>query len=143
MEDSLILLRFNCPDGSCDYIGSGWGDLRLHVRGVHGNLMWYERSSLFRVWSWPKPRLNSDLCIRMKKIFAHEQATYPPNSLPHHLPSIQLRELQDTPKPPDIEAHPMCEFCRECTLGDDELYEHMRQKHEDCFICKRNEVLHQ
>ena len=41
MEDTLILLRFNCPDGSCDYIASGWNDLRLHVRGSHGNLMWY------------------------------------------------------------------------------------------------------
>lgn len=44
MEETLILLRFNCPDGSCDYIANGWSDLRLHVRGVHGNLMWYERS---------------------------------------------------------------------------------------------------
>ena len=42
MEDTLILLRFNCPDGSCDYIAGGWGDLKLHVRGAHGNLMWYE-----------------------------------------------------------------------------------------------------
>ena len=44
MEDTLILLRFNCPDGSCDYIAGGWGDLKLHVRGAHGNLMWYECS---------------------------------------------------------------------------------------------------
>lgn len=42
MEDTLILLRYNCPDGSCDYIAGGWGDLKLHVRGAHGNLMWYE-----------------------------------------------------------------------------------------------------
>lgn len=45
MEESLILLRFNCPDGSCDYIGSGWEDLKLHVRAIHGHLMWYKRSS--------------------------------------------------------------------------------------------------
>ena len=42
MEDTLILLSFNCPGESCDYVASGWGDLKLHVRGVHGNLMWYE-----------------------------------------------------------------------------------------------------
>ena len=42
MEDTLILLRFNCPGESCDYAASGWGDLKLHVRAVHGNLMWYE-----------------------------------------------------------------------------------------------------
>jgi hypothetical protein len=42
MEDTLILLRFNCPGENCNYVASGWGNLKLHVRGVHGNLMWYE-----------------------------------------------------------------------------------------------------
>lgn len=41
MEDTLILLRFNCPDSECAYIGNGWGDLRLHVRATHGKLMWF------------------------------------------------------------------------------------------------------
>ena len=45
MEDTLILLRFNCPDGGCDYIASGWSDLKLHLRGIHGRLMWYERTT--------------------------------------------------------------------------------------------------
>ena len=45
MEDTLILLRFNCPDGGCDYIGSGWSDLKLHLRAVHGRLTWYEGTS--------------------------------------------------------------------------------------------------
>lgn len=40
MEETLILLRFNCPDPDCDYIGNGWGDLKLHVRATHGKLMW-------------------------------------------------------------------------------------------------------
>lgn len=40
MEETLILLRFNCPDPSCDYIGAGWGDLKLHIRGVHDRVMW-------------------------------------------------------------------------------------------------------
>lgn len=41
MEETLILLKFNCPDASCDYIGNGWGDLKLHTRAVHGKLMWF------------------------------------------------------------------------------------------------------
>lgn len=45
MEDTLILLRFNCPDVGCDYIAGGWNDLKTHVRGTHGNLMWYGRLS--------------------------------------------------------------------------------------------------
>ncbi len=26
MEETLMLLRFNCPDPDCDYVGNGWGD---------------------------------------------------------------------------------------------------------------------
>ncbi|EMD38121.1 hypothetical protein CERSUDRAFT_82356 [Gelatoporia subvermispora B] len=121
MEETLILLRFNCPDSNCDYIGNGWSDLKLHTRATHGKLM-------------------CDLCIKVKKVFAHEHALYPPNILPHHLPSM-LRSQSSKPKE-QIEGgvHPLCEFCKECFFGDDELYAHMRERHEDCFICKRNEV---
>jgi hypothetical protein len=41
MEETLLLLRYNCPDSDCDYIGKGWGDLKLHVRATHGKLMWF------------------------------------------------------------------------------------------------------
>jgi E3 ubiquitin-protein ligase ZNF598 len=41
MEETLILLRFNCPDLDCDYIGTGWGDLKLHVRANHGKMLWF------------------------------------------------------------------------------------------------------
>lgn len=40
MEETLVLLRYNCPDQDCDYSGSGWGDLKLHVRSVHGKMLW-------------------------------------------------------------------------------------------------------
>ena len=40
MEETLILLRFNCPDSECDFIGNGWSDLKLHTRATHGKLMW-------------------------------------------------------------------------------------------------------
>ena len=40
MEETLILLRFNCPEPSCDYTGTGWGDLKLHVRAMHGRVIW-------------------------------------------------------------------------------------------------------
>jgi len=41
MEETLILLKFNCPDVNCDYIGNGWADLKLHTRAVHFRLMWF------------------------------------------------------------------------------------------------------
>ncbi|KAG6811707.1 hypothetical protein H0H92_006164 [Tricholoma furcatifolium] len=123
MEETLLLLRFNCPDPDCPYIGNGWGDLKLHVRATHGKLM-------------------CDLCIRSKKVFAHEHALYPPNLLPQHLPSLYHRTHGKTVPKDQIEGgiHPLCEFCRECFFGDDELYSHMRERHEECFVCKRNEI---
>ncbi|KAJ7187604.1 hypothetical protein GGX14DRAFT_611193 [Mycena pura] len=128
MEETLLLLRFNCPDAECTFIGSGWSDIKLHVRAAHGRLM-------------------CDLCIRNKKVFAHEHALYPPNILPLHLPSMlsNARSNKSFGKGKDKDqieggVHPLCEFCRECFFGDDELYAHMREAHEECFICKRQNV---
>ena len=89
----------------------------------------------------PLKTVHSDLCIRFKKIFAHEHALYSLDLLPYHLPSMQRGRHPHVPKH-QIEGgvHPLCEFCRECSFGDDELYAHMREKHEECFICKRNDV---
>ena len=33
MEESLLLLRLNCLNSEYDYMGSGWGDLRLYAFG--------------------------------------------------------------------------------------------------------------
>jgi len=40
MEDTLLLLRFNCPDPDCTFYGTGWSDLKQHVRAVHKKAMW-------------------------------------------------------------------------------------------------------
>lgn len=40
LEETLILLRFNCPDGACEEARSGWGDLKSHVRRDHQKFMW-------------------------------------------------------------------------------------------------------
>ncbi|KIO29150.1 hypothetical protein M407DRAFT_21719 [Tulasnella calospora MUT 4182] len=128
MEDSLLILRFNCPDDSCDVIGNGWADLKWHVKDTH-------------------KRLLCDLCIRNKKIFAHEHTTYTPDQLHIHLPSMR-RTVGAGPrhgkqKDKETGSHPMCEFCRDCYYGDDELFAHMRERHEECFICKKQGILHQ
>lgn len=145
-----MLLRFNCPDPDCDYVGNGWGDLRLHARANHGKLMWLvflsfvllidAREMLITIFVF-LPLFYSELCTRHKKVFAHEHALYPPNWLPSHLPSMYRPPNYKPPKD-QIEGgvHPLCQFCRECFFGDDELYKHMRENHEECFICKRNEV---
>lgn len=40
MEETLILLRFNCPDEECPFIARGWNELKVHVRGTHGKQLW-------------------------------------------------------------------------------------------------------
>lgn len=142
MEETLILLRFNCPDSQCDYTATGWGDLKLHVRGTHGKMMWYVHH-ICKLMNQAQTShvLESDLCIRFKKVFSHEHALYLPNVLPLHLPSMPHRSHKQVTKEP-IEGgiHPLCSFCKECFFSDDELYVHMRERHEECFICKRNEI---
>lgn len=41
MEESLVHLRFNCPDEDCVFVAKGWNDLKMHARATHGKLMWY------------------------------------------------------------------------------------------------------
>lgn len=40
-------------------------------------------------------------------------------------------------------GHPECVFCRTRFYGSDELFEHCRDKHEQCHLCVRNGVQHQ
>lgn len=44
MEDTLLLLRYNCPDADCTFFGNGWQDLKAHVRTAHKKAMWCVRS---------------------------------------------------------------------------------------------------
>ncbi|CAE6424774.1 unnamed protein product [Rhizoctonia solani] len=124
MEDTMILLRFNCPDPDCDVVAQGWSDLKWHAKEKHDSIL-------------------CDLCIRHKKIFAHEHTLYSPVTFGLHMPSVHTRRFSAEEKAkaglPDM-VHPMCQFCRECSFGDDELFAHLREHHEECFVCKREGV---
>ncbi|KAI0265756.1 hypothetical protein BGY98DRAFT_1091879 [Russula aff. rugulosa BPL654] len=120
-ENSLVLLRFNCPDSSCDHMAIGWNDLKLHVRGVHKKFM-------------------CDLCISHKKVFPHEHALYTSPQYFIHLPSAQRRQQKGVPKE-QVEGgiHPLCEFCHECLFSDEELFKnynalelHFEREHHPC-----------
>ena len=39
-EDTVLLLRYNCPDPGCDIACYGWPDLHRHVKNVHHKIMW-------------------------------------------------------------------------------------------------------
>jgi hypothetical protein len=88
----------------------------------------------------------SDLCIKHKKIFAHEHTLYTSQQLGVHLPTSRggfFKKLHASTSAIEVESHPVCEFCHEALYGEDEQFSHMRQRHEECFVCKAAGVRHQ
>ncbi|KAI1370970.1 hypothetical protein F4677DRAFT_326454 [Hypoxylon crocopeplum] len=116
--DTVLLLRYNCPDISCDFAGLGWPDLHRHVRSTHHKKM-------------------CDLCTRNKKVFTHEHELFTEKELETH-----MRHGDDRPGAVDqtgFKGHPLCAFCGQRFYDDDKLYEHCRNKHERCFLCDRQD----
>ncbi|KAI0430042.1 hypothetical protein F5Y09DRAFT_331339 [Xylaria sp. FL1042] len=116
--DTVLLLRYNCPDTSCDFAGLGWPDLHRHVRSTHNKKM-------------------CDLCTRNKKVFTHEHELFADKELEKH-----MRHGDDRPGAVDqtgFRGHPLCAFCGSRFYDDDKLYEHCRNKHERCFLCDRED----
>lgn len=116
--DTILLLRYNCPDADCDYAGFGWPDLHRHVRLIHNKKM-------------------CDLCTRNKKVFTHEHDMYTDKELGEHMKrgDDAIGAVGNT----GFKGHPLCGFCGERFYDDDKLYEHCRNKHERCFICDRRD----
>lgn len=117
----MLLLRYNCPDASCDFAGLGWPDLHRHVKSAHKKRM-------------------CDLCTRNKKVFTHEHELFGEKELEKH-----MRRGDDKPGAADqtgFKGHPLCGFCGERFYDDDRLYEHCRMKHERCFLCDRRDSRH-
>ncbi|KAK4977488.1 hypothetical protein LTR66_010674 [Elasticomyces elasticus] len=117
-EDTVLLLRYNCPDPSCDVACMGWPDLHRHVKSAHQEVM-------------------CDLCTRNKKVFTHEHELFTISELRKH-----EKYGDDNPGAVDqsgFKGHPECGFCRQRFYGDDELYAHCRDKHERCHLCDRRD----
>lgn len=115
-DDTTLLLRYNCPDESCDIALRGWPDLHRHVRAAHSRLL-------------------CDLCSRNKKVFTHEHTLFTAIDLRKH-----ERTGDDQPGSENqsgFKGHPDCGFCRQRFYSSDELYTHCRDKHERCHICDR------
>ncbi|KAL4866083.1 hypothetical protein BDV12DRAFT_139381 [Aspergillus spectabilis] len=116
-EDTVLLLRYNCPERDCDVACLGWPDLHRHVKNKHGRVM-------------------CDLCTRNKKVFTHEHELFTHAELRKH-----EKHGDDVPGALDqsgFRGHPECGFCRQRFYGDDELYAHCRDRHERCHICDRH-----
>jgi len=139
LEELLAYLKFNCPHPECSSVLSNWKDLKSHARTAHHGL------SL------------CDLCCTNKKVFAHEHTLFTAKGLTMHmnkgsvgvgkgLRRSHLMTDDDTSKATDqddadgFQGHPRCGFCSVYYYDDDQLYQHCRDKHEQCFICVRNGV---
>jgi hypothetical protein len=117
-QQTLALLDFNCPDKKCSVICStGWEELKTHVKKIHHSIL-------------------CDLCIKFKHVFTHELSLYS---------FEQLREHNKTGDPNDksFNGHPECGFCSVRYYSYDELYEHCRKSHEQCFLCMRQGIHNQ
>ncbi|EOQ99534.1 LIM domain and RING finger protein [Wallemia ichthyophaga EXF-994] len=116
MSTTLSMLRFNC--GKCDYVAAGWQDLRVHAKNIHKGTL-------------------CDLCIRYKKVFTHEHKLFSHTSLLRHLPPLPSYSAKARKVQPAIDSHPGCDFCLDHFYSEDELFRHMRENHEECFLCKQ------
>lgn len=112
MEDTMVLLQFNCPVETCDAAANGWPDLKLHIKDSHNLLL-------------------CDLCVKNKKIFTHEHELFTQKALTQHYIKGSRDALDDN----GFKGHPECGFCRRAFYDDDELYKHCRDKHERCHVC--------
>ncbi|KAI7873291.1 uncharacterized protein EV154DRAFT_556287 [Mucor mucedo] len=118
-KDTMVLLQYNCPQDDCEEAFENWGELKRHVKTCH------QRSCC-------------DLCIRHKKIFAHEHTLYTNEQLQKHrlVGDASFNKEDET----GFTGHPECVFCQTRFYGADELFEHCRDKHEQCHLCVRKGI---
>ncbi|PHZ11981.1 uncharacterized protein RHIMIDRAFT_251791 [Rhizopus microsporus ATCC 52813] len=121
-RDTQVILQYNCPDEQCEAAFSQLHELKKHVKQVH-------------------ERILCDLCLRNKKIFSHEHTMYTNSQLQKHHREGDASFNQEDES--GFTGHPECVFCRTRFYGSDELFEHCRDKHEQCHLCVRNGVQHQ
>ncbi|KAI1004113.1 hypothetical protein K3495_g4098 [Podosphaera aphanis] len=118
-DDVLWMLGYNCPDKECDAVCLAWPHLHDHTRRVHGKKI-------------------CDLCSKHRKIFPHEHDLFTDAELSKHMKEGDYKAGATSQS--GFKGHPLCGFCGNRFYGDDELFKHLREKHERCFVCDRANV---
>uniref|UniRef100_A0A8C4FHL3 Zinc finger protein 598, E3 ubiquitin ligase n=1 Tax=Catagonus wagneri TaxID=51154 RepID=A0A8C4FHL3_9CETA len=103
------LLQHECP--RCPELPPFglFGDLEQHMRKQH---------ELFCC----------KLCLKHLKIFTYERKWYSRKDLARH-------RMQGDPDDTSHRGHPLCKFCDERYLDNDELLKHLRRDHYFCHFC--------
>lgn len=106
---TLQLLKYNCPFGDvADKDFESFKKYNEHLKTSHNKTICM-------------------ICANNKKAFPSELKIFTPN---------QLRNHQSRGDSNGFKGHPMCGFCTgQRFYSDDELYVHMRDRHERCHIC--------
>ncbi|XP_006893936.1 PREDICTED: zinc finger protein 598 [Elephantulus edwardii] len=103
------LLQHECPRCPALPPFGLFGDLEQHMRRQH---------ELFCC----------KLCLKHLKIFTHERKWYSRKDLARH-------RMQGDPDDTSHRGHPLCKFCDERYLDNDELLKHLRRDHYFCHFC--------
>ena len=104
------LLEHRCPE--CDELCRSFPQVKDHVRKTH-SLMY------------------CDICLRHLRIFTHERKCYTKEALVRH------RKVGDSDDR-SHRGHPLCQFCDERYLDNDELLTHLRKYHFWCHLCEKD-----
>lgn len=114
-EATLSLLKYTCrlchedSDKEIDY--KSYNKYRDHLKSVHNKTICM-------------------ICATHNYQFPNELKIFTPNQL-------KIHQSRGDPSG-GFKGHPMCAFCSgQRFYSDDELYLHMREKHEKCHICDR------
>lgn len=76
-----------------------------------------------------------DLCVAHLNLFPHERKCYTRSDLVLH---IRQGDKDDR----SFKGHPLCKFCDDHFLDNDQLYKHMRQEHYYCHLCTSDSVFY-
>ncbi|CAB4030315.1 Zinc finger 598 [Paramuricea clavata] len=72
-----------------------------------------------------------DICLKHLKIFTHERKCYTREALVRHRKEGDADDRSHR-------GHPLCQFCDERYLDNDELLQHLRKNHFWCHICEKD-----
>lgn len=82
------------------------------------------------------------LCLEGRKIFICEQKLYTRAQLERHVSRGDSEVDGNEIERGGFMGHPICDFCKKRSYGDNELYLHMSRDHYTCHICQRRHPEH-
>ena len=69
-----------------------------------------------------------------RQVFISEQMLYTREEMKQHM---KVGDVTGALAESGFSGHPQCRFCRRSFYGDNELFAHMQQNHEQCHLCRR------